>query len=156
MIFCISTSISAEYYYVPRVLHMYVQKFRPTCCCSFWHGEECGVAFLCCWVPLPSFPWPIQNNFVTVGCSRVCVGILLARLRSYCVYWAYSSVFAWAPIARWRLYCFALWCEYEVELAHHLFLFLSPKAAARLSKWACCRRWSCEAGQWKCCNREEK
>ena len=72
MIFCICTSMPAEYWYVPRVSYMCRNSIPPVVC-SFWHGEECGVAFLCCWVPLPSFPWPVQNNFCHSWVfSRVC------------------------------------------------------------------------------------
>ena len=137
-----------------HVRHIYAENSILPVVCSFWHGEECGVAFLCCWAPLPSFPWPIQNKFVTVGCSRVCVGLSLARLCFNCVYWASSSVFAWASIATWGLYCFVLWCGVKGRVGTAV-LFLSRKDAARLSKWLCCRRWSCEAEQWKCRKREE-
>ena len=142
MIFCISTSMPAEYWYVPRVSCVLCRNSIPLVVCSFGHGEECGVAFLsCCWVPLPSFPCPVQNNFVTVGCSRVCVGLLLARLRFNCVYWASSSVFTWAPIATCRLlYCFVLSCGVGDRVGTAV-LFLSRKVSARLSEWVCCRRW---------------
>ena len=42
----------------------YVHKIQPhlLACYSFGHGEERGVAFSCCRVPLPRFPWPIQNR----------------------------------------------------------------------------------------------
>ena len=156
MMFCIRTSmrqLSTGTYHVS-----YMQKFYPTAlCCSFWHGEECGVAFLCWWVPLPNFPWPIQNNLVTVGCSRVCVGLLLARLCFNCVYWASSSVFAWASIATWRLFqCIVCTIVRVRGRFGTAVLFLWRKVAAWLSKWVCCRRWSCEAERWKYCKREEK
>ena len=57
MIFCISTSISAEYYYVPRVsyIHTYiyiyiVQKLHPTRTLLFiltWGGVWCGFLSFC-------------------------------------------------------------------------------------------------------------
>ena len=143
--FCISASMPAEYWYVPRVSCL-CKNSIPLVVCSFWHGEDCGVAFLCCWVPLPSFPLPIQNNFVTVGCSRVCVGHLLARLCFNCVYWACSSVFTWASTATWRLlYFFVLWCGVRDRVGTAAVLFLSRKVAAGLSEWVCCRSWSNEA-----------
>ena len=114
----------------------YVRNSIPPVLCSSWHGEECGAAFLCCCsVPLPSFPWPIQNNFVTVGCSRVCVGLLLARLCFNCVYWAFSSVFSSSFTAKWRLFCTMVRVRGRVGTA---VLFLSRKVAARLSEWVCC------------------
>ena len=74
----------AEYWYVPRVI--YVQKFHPTRSLFIltWGGVWCRFLVL---LSIPaSFPWPIHNNFVTVGCSRVSVGLLLARLCFNCVY----------------------------------------------------------------------
>ena len=69
---------------------------------------------------MPSFPWPIKNNFVTVGCSRVCVGLLLARLCFNCVYLSFFQRLClsfYSNMALVSMYCLVLWCEQEVELA---------------------------------------
>ena len=72
--FCISTTMPAAYWYVPRVT--YVQKLHPTqvptvVCCSFSHGEECGVAFLCRQYPCLASPGPsriILSQFGVLAC----------------------------------------------------------------------------------------
>ena len=117
MIFCISTTMPAAYWYVPRVT--YVQKFHPTqvppvVCCSFSLGEECGVAFLCCCsVPLPSFPWSIQNNFVTVRRSRVCWAFAcrtLFQLRLLSFFQRFCLSF-YSDMALVVLFCTMVWIK---------------------------------------------
>ena len=134
------------YVLVPRVSYMFRNSFPPVVCCSLWHEEECGVAFLWCWVPRPSFPWPIQNNFVTVGCSRrvcwafACTALFQLRPLSFSqrIYLRFYSNMALV------LFCAMVRVRGRVGTA---FLFLSRKVAAQLSEWACCSRWSCEAEQ---------
>ena len=149
------SQLSTITYHVCHIyIHIYiVQKLHPTRTLMFiltWGGVWCGFLSFC-WVPLPRLPWPIQINLITVGCSRVCVGLLLVRHCFNYVYWASSSLFAWASIATWRLlYCFVQLCGVRDRVASAV-PFLSRKVATRLSEWVCCRRWSLEVEQWRCC-----
>ena len=78
--------------------------------------------------------WGTSNNFIAAGRSRVCVGLLLARLDVLCAYCAASSVFALASSSNRQMLVLLL-CTVRVKRrVGTAALFLSRKAAAQLSE----------------------